>query len=100
MNRYENNNIISSSDGIQYYNTSLYPQIVPQESDIYLITTVGDRLDIIANQYYKDPTLWWIIASSNNLRMDTVFAPPGSQLRVPVDLSSFGANFNAINKNR
>ena len=100
MNRYDNNLIISSSDGVKYYNTNLYPFINPQDSDIYVITTVEDRLDILANQFYKDPTLWWIIASANSLKRDSIFIKPGTQLRIPTDLPFFNQEFNDINRNR
>lgn len=101
MIRSENNIILKTEDtGIRYYNTTFYPLITPKETDIYVFTTVGDRLDILANQYYKDPSLWWVISSANNLRKDSLYITPGSQLRIPTDLQFFENQFNNINKNR
>jgi nucleoid-associated protein YgaU len=100
MIRSENNIILKDENGKRYYNTTFYPLINPKDSDIYVITTVGDRLDILASQYYKDPTLWWVIASANNLRRDSVFITPGTQLRIPTDIPGFENEFNSINKNK
>jgi len=95
--RYSNSKILKSTEGKRYYSNILYPLITPRNSDIYVITTVGDRLDILANQYYKDATMWWIIASANNLRKDSMFITPGTQLRIPIDLVSFDSDFGKIN---
>ena len=49
--------------------------------NIYVITQFGDRLDLLANQFYGDPTLWWYIARANNL--NTMVIPENIQLRIP-----------------
>jgi nucleoid-associated protein YgaU len=85
-------------DNVRYYGTTLYPLIEPKQSDIYVITTVGDRLDILAKKYYKDARLWWIIASSNNIPKDSIYVSPGTQLRIPTDLKEFNDSFNKINE--
>lgn len=40
------------------------------------------RLDIIANIYYNDPTLYWIIAIANNI-IDPFIIFPGTILKIP-----------------
>jgi len=95
--RYTTSKILKTSTGKRYYSGILYPLITPRNSDIYVITTVGDRLDILANQYYKDPTMWWVIASANNLRKDSMFITPGTQLRIPIDLVAFNNDLGNIN---
>jgi len=95
--RNSNSDILKTEEGKRYYGTLLYPLITPRESDIYVITTVGDRLDILANDYYKDASLWWVIASVNNLRKDSLYIVPGSQLRIPTDLTSFNNDLGTIN---
>ena len=49
------------------YNTTLYSNVPQSNSDIYVITQAGDRLDNLAFQYYGHPSLWWFIANVNNL---------------------------------
>ena len=40
------------------YQTTRYPEIPFSENDIYVITTDGDRFDLLAQEYYNDSTLW------------------------------------------
>ena len=71
------------------------------ESDEYIITTVGDRLDNIAYSYYNDITLWWIIAAANNnITKGALYPVPGTQLRVPTDINSVLNLYNQFNKAR
>ena len=66
------------------YRTTLYDKIPLSNSDIHLITTDGDRLDLLAQQFYGDSTLWWYIAQANNL--NTMNLEPGTSIRVPKTL--------------
>tara|TARA_R110000868_G_scaffold287917_1_gene548265 strand:+ start:157 stop:453 length:297 start_codon:yes stop_codon:yes gene_type:complete len=64
--------------------TVKYPFIPESEQDFYLITSMGDRFDILASQFYGDSKYWWAIASSNpTARRDTLLLEPGLQLRIP-----------------
>ena len=66
MNRYTNSTIDQTQQGQPYFKQRFYPNIPLSENDVYVITTVGDRLDSLANSYYNDSTLWWIISIANN----------------------------------
>ena len=67
MNRYDNPIIeIKPITGRQYYKQKYYPNIPLSDTDEYVITTIGDRLDNLAYSYYRDSTLWWIISIANN----------------------------------
>lgn len=50
-----------------------------------------NRLDIIANMYYQDPSLGWVIALANEL-VDPFVVLPGTVLRIPefTSLYKFG----------
>ena len=65
MNRYQNIGITRNSQGVSYYRTTQYPEVPLSVNDIYVISADGDRFDLLANQYYGDPTLWWIISIAN-----------------------------------
>lgn len=83
--RYENNEEKKLNDGRTVYRSRIYPNIPKKDTDIYIATQGGDRLDTLANQFYSDPSLWWIIATANNLH-DAPFAlPDGTILRIPID---------------
>ena len=49
------------------YLTTFYSNVPESNSDIYVITQQGDRLDNLAYQYYGSSTYWWFIANVNNL---------------------------------
>ena len=85
MARYTDIPRVRDNKGKRYYANSKYPDIPLGRNDIYVYTTVGDRLDILAQQYYKDSSLWWIIANANpKLRQDSLTPSPGIQIRIPL----------------
>ena len=73
MGRYEDLNIMTTNllprnkHSVKNYQTTIHRQIPKRDNDIYVITQHGDRLDNLANQFYKDSSLWWYIAKANNL---------------------------------
>ena len=90
MNRYEYNNIIKTSTSRRYLSSTRYPSIPLSTDDSYIITQYGDRLDNLSHQFYKDSTLWWILAMANpDMPKDSLYPPLGYQLRIPT--------FNIIN---
>jgi len=101
MTRYENATILTTSDYRPYYKGKFYPNIPLSESDVYVITTVGDRLDSLAFSYYNDATLWWIIAmANNNATKGALYPEPGTQLRIPTNVNSVFNLFEQFNKVR
>ena len=81
-----------------YLESTIYPLIKPNDNDLYIISEQGDRLDLLAYKYYNDVSLWWIIATANNLNDANFFVQPGLQLRIPSDLTSISNNLAKINK--
>tara|TARA_Y100000296_G_C5043068_1_gene190872 strand:+ start:20 stop:301 length:282 start_codon:yes stop_codon:yes gene_type:complete len=72
---------LNGNQKINHYETTIYSSIPESDGDIYIITQYGDRLDLVANTYYNDPTLWWYIAKANNLKIMNI--PEGTSLRIP-----------------
>jgi nucleoid-associated protein YgaU len=98
MNRYDNPVVEKTPQNKPYWKGKSYPNIPPSESDAYVITNVGDRLDLLAFQYYSDATLWWVIAMANNNSTKGLMYPePGTQLRIPTDLNTVLSLFNNFN---
>ena len=81
MNRYRNSEKVKKDDNKLVYRSTLYDNIPISDDDIYVITQYGDRLDLIAYQFYGDVTLWWYVARANNLFSMNV--PSSIQLRIP-----------------
>jgi hypothetical protein len=101
MERYDKNNLLKTPQNKPYFGSRFYPNIPLSESDIYIITTVGDRLDLLAYNYYKDSTLWWVISmANNNITKGSLFPVPGTQLRIPLNLNNVLTLFNKFNKSR
>lgn len=91
--RYTNNRTKKLKDGRVVYTTKIYPNIPKSDKDIYIVTQGGDRLDTIANQFYGDSSLWWIIATANNIHNATFALPDGTTLRVPENYDTIINNF-------
>jgi hypothetical protein len=83
--------------GSLYYRTNVYPTIEPTDADYYVITTMEDRLDLLAFDFYQDSSLWWIIASANSLPGDSIYPPIGIQLRIPTNLQTILNSYNIVN---
>ena len=88
--------------GKNYYVNTAYPTIPSDSEDAYISTKNGDRLDLLAEEFYGDSSLYWVIATANpeTTRNDSFFVTPGIQLRIPVDLNSVAIDYNKINKRR
>jgi hypothetical protein len=98
MNRYQNIPIVKTGAGKRYYSNSKYPEVPLSLDDIYVITNEGDRLDILAFQYYSDSSLWWIISIANdNLPQNSLYLLPGTQLRIPLNYADVLASYNSLN---
>jgi hypothetical protein len=67
------------------------------QDDIYIITNDTMYLDQLAYTYYQDPSLWWIIAQSNNLGKGRLSVPSGIQLRIPRNATSVLNNLKLSN---
>ncbi len=99
MNRYSDIPILKKTDGPRYYATVKYPEIPLSEQDIYVITTQGDRLDLLASQYYGDPTLYWVISIANEiLTQGSLMIPEGTQIRIPQDTSRALNEYRLLNQ--
>ena len=93
---------IKQSQNKRYYKNIEYPNIPVSIDDIYIITNSTDRLDLLANDFYGDPHLWWIISRANpeKIKRDSFFMKPGVEIRIPSKqrLSEIYNEFEKINK--
>jgi hypothetical protein len=92
--RYQNNSIKKSTNGRLVYRSKIYPNIPLKDSDIYVATETGDRLDTLAYTYYNDSSLWWIIASANNIHNAVFGFDDGTVLRIPTNYIEISNNFS------
>jgi hypothetical protein len=98
MNRYQN--IPKTKiNGKEVYVTSRYPEVSITSEDIYVYSVQGDRFDVLAQQYYKDSSLWWVIsiANTDKLPQNSLIIPEGLQIRIPAYYAGIINAFNRIN---
>lgn len=100
MKKYSNLDIFKSRAGVRYRTNPIYPNIPLSSEDFYIITSVGDRYDTLARQFYKDSSLWWIIASANNSQKASLVVEPGVQLRIPANKEQILELYRTVNKDR
>ena len=106
MNRYQtiSTTIIDSKPS---YQTTRYPEVPLNDNDVYVYSTQGDRFDVLANQYYGDQSLWWIISIANtatagtslpsDLPQDSLIIPEGLQIRIPANYAAVLNSFKNLN---
>lgn len=99
MARYSKIPKTNSPTGKKMYQTVKYPEIPKSFEDVYVYTTAGDRFDTLAQQYYGDSSLWWVIANANSTLTQNSLTPPlGFQIRIPSNPTPTLSEFNKINK--
>ena len=84
----------------KYYNTIKYPEIPNSYNDLYVSTVIGDRLDLLAHQYYKDVDLWRVITTANPdiIRRDSFTLGEGLEIRIPSNIQQIILDFEQLNK--
>ncbi len=97
MNRYDYTTKGKRWDGKPVYKTLVYPPIPISDSDIYITVDDNEYLDSLAFRYYKDTSLWWIIAVANNLGKGRLSSDISKQLRIPTNITSILQNFRLAN---
>jgi hypothetical protein len=85
MARYSTTPVITTPENPKrrYINVK-YPEIMVDFTDIYVYTNSGDRYDLLAQTYYGNSSLWWIIARANSTQTtDSLIPIIGDQIRIP-----------------
>jgi len=99
MDRYTTIPTEKTITGKTIYKTVRYPEIPRSFSDVYVYTTIGDRFDTLAQQYYGDSSLWWVISNANgNLKQNSLTPPVGTQIRIPSNPTPIIAEYEKINR--
>jgi hypothetical protein len=79
---------LRQKNGIQfwdYFESPIGPDdlLTRREDDIEHTVTGFDRIDNLAQQFYGDPHLWWVIALVNDLRLLPIQLQCGRVIRIP-----------------
>lgn len=109
-NRYEHSYLIPNArkvetDGtvktVRRISTIMYPDNVSNE-ETKILSQEGDRLDLLAKEFYGDETLWFIIAKANGLGKGSLNVPAGQVIKIPIyqEYSGVSVLLNKLNSER
>jgi len=90
----------NTNNTVRGYLNVKYPSIPLDFSDVYVYTNRGDRYDLLSQNFYGDPNLWWIIARANPSQTpDSLIPEVGAQIRIPSKnrLSKIISSYNLLN---
>jgi nucleoid-associated protein YgaU len=89
MGRYNNNKTKKLTDGRVVYTSKILPSVPKSDDDLYIVVQEGDRLDSIAQQYLDDASLWWVIATANQIHDAPFSLADGTILRIPANVQGY-----------
>ena len=98
MGRYDDILLKFNKKGQRVLVSTIYPTIPISDNDQFVYPQDGDRLDNLAYKYYNDASLWWVIAQANELGKGRTILNPNFQIRIPGNITTIIANFNALNE--
>ena len=82
---------------VRYFKPTLYPNIPERDDDIMHKVRSGERLDLLAHQYYDDVGLWWIISRANSLDPSDISLKAATTVRIPTDIGPILQELTTIN---
>lgn len=95
--RYRNNIIKKDRNNIRYYKPRIIPNIPIKDSDIFVYPVYGDRFDTMAQRYYENSNLWWIIAKANEISDGRIAPDPLVKLRIPTEIEDILQSISEAN---
>lgn len=99
MGRYSTARVQQDNNEVRKLSTIIIPTVPLSGEDVYIQTTSVDRLDKLANIFYQDASLWWIIAAANGLGKGSYMVPANTRLRIPAS-TNIQRVINDINNER
>jgi hypothetical protein len=67
----------------EWFGQPEYPSFPPADDDEFITVTKTTQIDGLAQKYYKDPTLWFVIAIANNIELWPSDVAITQTLRIP-----------------
>lgn len=84
-------------DGKQQYTSFVFPSFNESADDIVINVSEYDRLDVLAEQFFNDPTLWWVISVYNNISEPSLYVNNRTYLRIPNDIQKVFSKIKELN---
>ena len=92
MYRYKSAKYKIDKNGKRYFLPTIVPEIPLSDSDIFIRPVVGERFDSLAQKFYGDSSLWWIIAKANNLSNGSIVLDSEKKIRIPINIQVILSN--------
>mgnify|MGYP003126846229 FL=1 len=96
--RYKDTPQRQNQQGNRVYGTTFYPKIPIRDSDKFQFFPRGTRFDKIANDFYGDASLWWIITLSNGVTNADIQVDPIKEYRIPTEIEPILSDFKQLNE--
>jgi len=96
-NRYNTSKILRDENGTRYLNRVEYPSIPIRDDDVFIRGVFGETFMNIANRFYQDKDLWWIISRANN-QGDSIYTVPGKEYRIPQNINLILQELEQLNR--
>ena len=96
-NRYNTSKILRDENGTRYLNRVEYPSIPIRDNDVFIRGVFGETFMNIANRFYQDKDLWWIIARANN-QGNSIYTVPGKEYRIPQNITLILQELEQLNR--
>ena len=84
-------------DNQQQYQTFVLPSFEERSDDVVINIDDYTRLDVLANDLFGDPKLWWVLAVYNNLEGGSLFTTGRDTLRIPSDIKIIYDKIKEVN---
>lgn len=81
--RYENESVVSVKTVDGWHPTVFRPNMAITPARGEILSEDGEDFQVLAQRYYGNPELWWIIADANPAVLYPDNVPPGTVLRIP-----------------
>lgn len=100
MSRYKNADLLKDENGKRRIETWIIQNSpIDNTTDVFIEIINPERLDKLADQFYDDQSLWYIIAQANGLGKGSYIVPAGKILRIP-DVSGMEDYIINVNETR
>lgn len=84
MARYTTFLTVKKTDsGKRYFDTVLPEPAKLRGNEVLYEAEMGDRWDSLAYKYYRNASLWYVIAKANNGLNGSIFIKPGTLVTIP-----------------
>jgi len=87
MSRTRFTNTKRRNDNKLQYQSLVIPNFEERTDDTVIEINDYSRLDVLASDIFGDSTLWWVLASYNNLPGDSLYTTGVRYLRIPSDIN-------------